>query len=70
LSEETLEAVLLLVQVSVAWNVFQLYEEVVRKREKEIEKLEKELDKNSKTFINAKYKVYIRIKRIFINIFI
>jgi len=53
LSEETLEAVLLLVQVSVAWNVFQLYEEVVRKREKEIEKLEKEYQGREKELLET-----------------
>ena len=39
--EETWEAILLLAQVSLAWNIFRLYEKAVAGREEEIEKLEK-----------------------------
>lgn len=53
LTEETLEAVLLLVQVSVAWNVFQLYEKAVRIREKEIGKLEKEYQEREKELLET-----------------
>lgn len=53
LAEETLEAVLLLVQVSVAWNVFQFYEQAVKKREKEIGKLEEEYRSREKELLEA-----------------
>lgn len=53
LAEETLEAVLLLVQVAIAWNVFQLYEEAVRKREKEIGELEKEYQEREKELLET-----------------
>lgn len=52
-SEETLEAVLLLVQVSISWNVFQLYERAVKNREKEIGRLEEEYREREKELLEA-----------------
>jgi hypothetical protein len=53
ITEETLEAVLLLVQVSIAWSIFRLYEEAVRRREKEIGQLEKEYQEREKELIET-----------------
>ncbi len=53
LSEELLEAAMLLVQVSIAWNIFQLYEETVRRREKEIRELEGEYRKREKELLET-----------------
>lgn len=53
LSEEVLEAILLLIQVSVAWNIFGLYEKAVRSREKEISELEEEYRKREKELIET-----------------
>ncbi len=51
--EELLEAILLLVQVSLAWKIFRLYEKTVKIREKEIEKLEKEYQKREKELLET-----------------
>jgi hypothetical protein len=53
LSEEILEAVLLLIQVSVAWHVFRLYEKAVSSREKEIRHLEEEYQKREKELLET-----------------
>lgn len=52
-SEEILEAVLLLIQVSVAWHVFRLYERAVEIREKEIQHLENEYQKREKELLET-----------------
>ncbi|MDD3486981.1 MAG: hypothetical protein PHF35_01210 [Candidatus Moranbacteria bacterium] len=52
-SEEILESVLLLVQVSIAWQIFRLYEKSVDHREKELQKLEKEYQKREKELLEA-----------------
>ena len=52
-AEETLESILLFVQVTLAWYVFQLYEKTVRRREKEIEKLENEYQKREKQLLET-----------------
>jgi hypothetical protein len=52
-SEEILEAVLLLVQVSLAWKIFRLYEKTVKMREGEISKLEKEYQKREKELLET-----------------
>lgn len=52
-SEELLEAVLLLVQVSLAWKIFRLYEGTVKMREGEIERLEKEYQKREKELLET-----------------
>jgi hypothetical protein len=52
-SEELLEAVLLLVQVSLAWKIFRLYERTVKMREGEIGKLEKEYQKREKELLET-----------------
>lgn len=51
--EETLESILLLAQVSLAWNVFRLYEKAVARREEEIKKLEGEYQKREKELLEA-----------------
>ncbi len=51
--EETWEAILLLVQVSLAWNIFRLYEKAVAAREKEIKKLEGEYQKREKELLET-----------------
>ncbi|OGI25954.1 MAG: hypothetical protein A3J76_00435 [Candidatus Moranbacteria bacterium RBG_13_45_13] len=51
--EETWEAILLLAQVSLAWNIFRLYEKAVAGREEEIEKLEKEYQRREKQLLEA-----------------
>ena len=51
--EETLEAILLFAQVSLAWHVFRLYEKAVAKREEEIKKLEGEYQKREKELLEA-----------------
>lgn len=53
LAEETLEAILLLVQVSIAWNVFRLYEKAIKSRETEINLLEGEYQKREKELLDA-----------------
>jgi len=51
--EEVLESILLLLQISVAWKIFRLYERTVKNREKEIEKLEGEYQKREKELLEA-----------------
>lgn len=51
--EETLESILLFVQVAVAWQMFRLYEQTVSRREKEIQKLEKEYQAREKELLEA-----------------
>jgi len=51
--EEAWEAVLLLAQVSLAWNIFRLYERAVAKREEEIKKLEGEYQKREKELLET-----------------
>jgi len=51
--EETWEAVLLLAQVSLAWNIFRLYEKAVAKREEEIKKMEEEYQKREKELLET-----------------
>lgn len=51
--EETLESILLLVQVSLAWNIFRLYEKAVARREEEIKKLESEYQKREKELMET-----------------
>jgi len=52
-AEETWEAVLLLVQVSLAWNIFRLYEKAITIREEEIKKLESEYQKREKELLET-----------------
>jgi hypothetical protein len=52
-TEETWEAVLLLVQVSLAWNIFRLYEKAITIREEEIKKLESEYQKREKELLET-----------------
>ena len=52
-SEETLESVLLFVQVFIGWRIFRLYERGVASREKEIQKLEGEYQKREKELLEA-----------------
>jgi hypothetical protein len=52
-AEETFEAILLLAQVSLAWNVFRLYERAVAQREEEIKKLEGEYQKREKELLET-----------------
>jgi hypothetical protein len=52
-SEEILEAVLLFIQISVAWHVFRLYEKAVASREKEIRHLEGEYQKREKELLET-----------------
>jgi len=51
--EEVLESILLFIQVSVAWKIFQLYEQTVSFREKETRKLEREYQKREKELLEA-----------------
>ena len=51
--EETLESVLLFVQVFIGWRIFLLYERTVESREKEIQKLEGEYQKREKELLEA-----------------
>jgi hypothetical protein len=51
--EESLESILLLIQISIAWQIFRLYENSVRRREKELQKLEKEYQKREKELLEA-----------------
>ena len=53
LPEEIFEAILLFVQVSVAWNVFRLYEKALKSREKEIRNLEGEYQKREKELLET-----------------
>jgi hypothetical protein len=53
ISEETLEAVLLFAQVTIAWSIFRLYEEAMRRRENEISQLEKEYQEREKELIET-----------------
>jgi hypothetical protein len=52
-AEETWEAVLLLVQVSLAWNIFRLYEKAITIREEEVKKLESEYQKREKELLET-----------------
>ncbi|HLM84438.1 MAG TPA: hypothetical protein VK254_04505 [Candidatus Bathyarchaeia archaeon] len=52
-SEETLESILLLIQVFVGWRIFYLYESAVRRREKEIQKLEGEYQRREAELLEA-----------------
>ena len=52
-SEEVLESILLLVQVSVAWNIFRLYERTVKYREEEAQKFETEYQKREQELLEA-----------------
>ena len=51
--EETWEAILLLAQVSLAWNIFRLYERAVATREEEIKNLEGEYQKREKELLET-----------------
>lgn len=51
--EETMESVLLFIQVAVGWRVFRLYERSVESREKEIQKLEGEYQRREKELLEA-----------------
>lgn len=51
--EEVLESMLLLLQISVAWKIFRLYEGTVKHREKKIEVLEREYQKREKELLEA-----------------
>ncbi len=51
--EETLESIILLIQISVAWKIFRLYEGTVKHREKEIQNLEREYQKREKELLEA-----------------
>ncbi|MFA5926378.1 MAG: hypothetical protein WC831_05660 [Parcubacteria group bacterium] len=53
LSEELFEAVLLFIQVSLAWKIFRLYERTVSMREGEIKKLETEYRKREKELLET-----------------
>ena len=52
-SEEVLESIILLLQISVAWKIFRLYEKAVHHREKEIQTLEREYQKREKELLEA-----------------
>lgn len=52
-AEETLEAILLLVQITLAWRIFRLYEKAVMRREEEIQKLEREYQKREKELLET-----------------
>jgi hypothetical protein len=52
-SEEVLESILLLTQVSAAWRIFRLYQRSVEKREREIQKLTIEYQKREKDLLEA-----------------
>jgi hypothetical protein len=51
--EEVLESIFLFVQVSLAWQIFRLYERTVSSREKEIQKLEQEYQRREKELLEA-----------------
>lgn len=51
--EEVLESIILLLQISVAWKIFQLYERTVKNREKEIQNLEREYQRREKELLEA-----------------
>lgn len=51
--EETLESVLLFVQVFIGWRIFVFYQRAVDSREKEIQKLEGEYQKREKELLEA-----------------
>ncbi|OGI25769.1 MAG: hypothetical protein A3J76_00905 [Candidatus Moranbacteria bacterium RBG_13_45_13] len=53
LSEEVLESILLLTQMSAGWQIFRLYQRTVEKREKEIKKLRMEYQKREKDLLEA-----------------
>jgi hypothetical protein len=53
LQEEFLETALLFVQVSLAWQIFRLYEKTVKMREGDIQKLEKEYQKREKELLET-----------------
>ena len=53
LSEEIFEAVLIFIQVSVAWNIFRAYEKTVKYRERETQKLELECLRKEKELLEA-----------------
>lgn len=53
LAEETLEAVLLFAQISLAWFTFRRYEKTIEAREREIESLEKEFQKREKELLET-----------------
>lgn len=52
-AEETWEAVLLLIQVSFAWNIFRLYEKAIVTQEEEIKKLESEYQKRERELLET-----------------
>jgi hypothetical protein len=52
-AEETFEAILLLIQISVAWNIFRLYERALKGRETEMNVLEGEYQKREKELLDA-----------------
>lgn len=52
-TEETLESALLLLQVSIAWKIFRLYERSVNQREKDVQRLEGEYQKREKELLEA-----------------
>jgi hypothetical protein len=52
-SEELFEAVLLFVQVSLAWKIFRLYEKTVKIQERDIQKLETEYQKREKELLET-----------------
>lgn len=51
--EETLESVLLFVQVFIGWRIFLLYQRGIESREREIQKLEGEYQKREKELLEA-----------------
>jgi hypothetical protein len=53
LTEELFEAVLLFVQVSLAWKIFRLYEKTVKIQERDIQKLETEYQKREKELLET-----------------
>lgn len=52
-TEEILESIILLVQISVAWKIFRLYEGTVKRREMETKNLEREYQKREKELLEA-----------------
>jgi len=53
IGEETLEAFLLFVQITIAWRVFYLYEESISRRERAMKKLEGEYEKREKELLET-----------------
>jgi len=51
--EEILESILLLVQISVGWKIFRLYEKTVKHREEEIQNLEARYQQREKELLEA-----------------